>query len=540
MFFLVFYLLFPKSLLRNKIQSRLAGKADFLREILHSSISSIMLAITAILALSDKLRPYTLIYADIHDYPLIWVPVSLLLALVVHDTYFYWMHRILHHKKLFKLTHLVHHKSTNPSPWTSYSFHFLEAIAEGGVMIVLVFVMPLHPLTLGLFALSSFVINVYGHLGYEIMPKWFRKSFLFEIINTSIFHNFLERQRELRACRRWGKRSCHPPSRDEIDHRNQNNCGDGLGLSLFPWDDARRPQRCIRRLTGSRLMRPALEGMEAHLFDVDEIEQAVRLEQHLANLAERPQSPARNTVVVAGGGFTGIETATEMPARLRALLGDDAAIRVVVVDRGEEIAAVLGDGIRPAISDASRELGIEWCLGRMVIAVDADGVTLDDGQRIASNTVIWTVGFRASALTEQINAPRDNQGRLQVDSQLKVQGQPAIFAAGDTARAATDDVGNFSVMSCQHAIALGRHAGNNAAAELIGVAATHYSQPKYVTCLDLGAWGAVYSEGWDRQVKLIGSEAKTLKQQINSLWIYPPVADRAIALAAADPAIPVA
>ncbi|MDN5517409.1 MAG: FAD-dependent oxidoreductase, partial [Pseudomonas sp.] len=45
--------------------------------------------------------------------------------------------------------------------------------------------------------------------------------------------------------------------------------------------------------SGSRLMRPALEGMEAHLFDVDEIEQAVRLEQHLANLAERPQSPAR-------------------------------------------------------------------------------------------------------------------------------------------------------------------------------------------------------------------------------------------------------
>lgn len=292
--------------------------------------------------------------------------------------------------------------------------------------------------------------------------------------------------------------------------------------------------------SGSRLMRPALEGMEAHLFDVDEIEQAVRLEQHLASLAERPPSTARNTVVVAGGGFTGIETATEMPARLRALLGDDAAIRVVVVDRGEEIAAALGDGIRPAISEASRELGIEWCLGRMVVAVDADGVTLDDGQRIASHTVIWTVGFRASALTEQIDAPRDHQGRLQVDSQLKVQGQPAIFAAGDTARAATDDVGNFSVMSCQHAIALGRHAGNNAAAELIGVAATHYSQPKYVTCLDLGAWGAVYSEGWDRQVKLIGSEAKTLKQQINSLWIYPPVADRAAALAAADPAIPVA
>jgi NADH dehydrogenase len=95
-------------------------------------------------------------------------------------------------------------------------------------------------------------------------------------------------------------------------------------------------------------------------------------------------------------------------------------------------------------------------------------------------------------------------------------------------------------MSCQHAISLGRHAGNNAIADLLGVAPTTYRQPKYVTCLDLGAWGAVYTEGWDRQLKLVKAEAKELKTQINSVWIYPPVAERSAALAAADPAIPVA
>lgn len=318
------------------------------------------------------------------------------------------------------------------------------------------------------------------------------------------------------------------PQRQRVGYRNAAGSLAELGY-----------QRLVLA-SGSRLLRPAQAGTDAHLFDVDEIEQAARLERHLLGLAQRPQTAARNTVVVAGGGFTGIETATEMPARLRAVLGENAAIRVVVVDRGERIGAALGDGIRPAIEAASRELGIEWCLGRSVAAVDADGVSLDDGQRIAANTVIWTVGFRASELTAQIPAPRDAQGRLQVDAWLKVEGQAAIFAAGDTARAATDELGNFTVMSCQHAIALGRHAGNNAAAELIGVAPTRYSQPKYVTCLDLGAWGAVFSEGWERQVKLVGGEAKALKQQINSQWIYPPVADRAVALAAADPAIPVA
>ncbi|AIB42492.1 NAD(P)/FAD-dependent oxidoreductase [Pseudomonas sp. FP1911] len=290
---------------------------------------------------------------------------------------------------------------------------------------------------------------------------------------------------------------------------------------------------------GSRLNRPGMDGI-AHVFDVDQIEDAARLEAHIKALKNLPDSPARNTVVVAGGGFTGIETATEMPARLRAALGETANIRVIVVDRGPQIAASMGDGIRPSIIEASRELGIEWVLNTSVASVDAGGVTLADGQRIESSTVIWTIGFRANPLTEQVEGTRDPQGRLHVDAHLKVKGQAAIFAAGDVAYAATDALGNFAAMSCQHAIALGRYAGNNVAADLIGVAPMAYSQPKYVTCLDLGAWGAVYTEGWDRQLKLVGQEAKELKQQINSVWIYPPAADRAVALAAADPLIPVA
>ncbi|WP_323151493.1 NAD(P)/FAD-dependent oxidoreductase [Pseudomonas glycinae] len=291
---------------------------------------------------------------------------------------------------------------------------------------------------------------------------------------------------------------------------------------------------------GSRVIRPPLKGMIEHAFDVDQIEEAARLEAHIKSLKDQLSSAARNTVVVAGGGFTGIETATEMPARLRAALGDDAPIRVIVVDRAPQIAATLGDGIRPSIVEASRELGIEWVVDASVASVDAGGVTLADGKRIESNTVIWTVGFRASPLTEQIPGSRDPQGRLHVDGHLKVLGHVDVFAAGDVAYAATDDLGNYAAMSCQHAISLGRYAGNNVAADLIGVAPITYRQPKYVTCLDLGAWGAVFTEGWDRQLKLVGQEAKDLKTQINTVWIYPPAADRATALAAADPLIPVA
>ncbi|PXX71879.1 NADH dehydrogenase [Pseudomonas sp. LAMO17WK12:I10] len=309
-------------------------------------------------------------------------------------------------------------------------------------------------------------------------------------------------------------------------------------------DEAGRPaELAYDRLvlaSGSQLSRPPVPGLNEHAFNVDQIESAARLERHLMSLGNQPASRARNTVVIAGGGFTGIETATEMPARLRAVLGAEQDIRVVIVDRGERIAAAMGDGIRPSIVEACEALGIEWITGATVASVDANGVTLADGRHIESNTVIWTVGFRASPLTEQLTGERDGQGRLHVDGHLKVRGQAKVFAAGDVAYAATDDIGNFAVMSCQHAISLGRHAGNNAAADLLGVPATLYRQPKYVTCLDLGAWGAVYTEGWDRQLKLVKAEAKELKTQINTLWIYPPAADRRTALAAADPLIPVA
>lgn len=309
-------------------------------------------------------------------------------------------------------------------------------------------------------------------------------------------------------------------------------------------DEAGRPgELAYDRLvlaSGSQLARPPVPGLKEHAFDVDQIESSARLERHLIALGNQPPSVARNTVVVAGGGFTGIETATEMPARLRAILGEDQDLRVMIVDRSKDIAATMGDGIRPSIIEASNDLGIEWIVDASVAAVDANGVTLADGRHIESQTVIWTVGFRASPLTEQLDAERDGQGRLHVDGNLKVHGIDHVFAAGDVARAATDDLGNYAAMSCQHAISLGRYAGNNAAADILGVAPTMYRQPKYVTCLDLGAWGAVYTEGWDRQLKLVKAEAKELKTQINTVWIYPPAADRRAALAAADPLIPVA
>jgi NADH:ubiquinone reductase (H+-translocating) len=287
--------------------------------------------------------------------------------------------------------------------------------------------------------------------------------------------------------------------------------------------------------TGSRLFRPNIPGLAEHGFSVDQLDDAIALDRHLHSLADRPAKNGRDTVVVAGGGFTGIEAATEMPARLRGILGKEVKPRVIIVDRNSTIAPDMGEGPRPIIEEAMRKLAVETRLGAGVAELDKSGVTLSNGERIECATVIWAAGMRAAPLTTQIPAERDNFGRLLVGRDLRVLSVSGVFATGDAARAACDDVGNYALMSCQHATRMGAFAGNNAAADLLGVPTRPYHQKAYVTCLDLGEAGALFTRGWERKVEMVGDLAKKTKQGINTVWIYPPKAERAAALASADP-----
>lgn len=327
-----------------------------------------------------------------------------------------------------------------------------------------------------------------------------------------------------------------PGQVDDIDVVDQKASFTGTGA------EQKRQTISYNRLilaAGSQIDRSSIPGLDTYTFNIDQVADAAKLEAHLHSLVNQPESTKRNTVVIAGAGFTGIEIAAEMPARLRSILGENTDIKIILVERAADIGPDLGPGPRPVIIEALTELGVTWKLGSGVAAVNANGVTLENGETIEADTVIWTTGMRASALTEKIPAERDHFGRLHVDHNLKVKGLDTVFATGDCAHAATDDEGNYAMLSCQHAMGSGRSAGHNATADLIGADLIPYRQPKYVTCLNLGPWGAVYTEGWDRQVKMSGAEAKALKIKINSELIYPPTGDRETLLAAADPRRPV-
>ncbi|WP_406316070.1 FAD-dependent oxidoreductase [Streptosporangium sp. NBC_01639] len=280
---------------------------------------------------------------------------------------------------------------------------------------------------------------------------------------------------------------------------------------------------------GSRLRQADVPGAEL-LHNVDTLEAAVALDRHLHEL---PDGPGSRTVVVVGAGFTGVEVATELVGRLAALPVHGERPRIVLVERADEIGPELGAGPRPAITAALAELGVEVRLSQAVASIAPDAVRLTDGTELAACTVVWTAGMQASPLTEQIEGRRDNLGRLYVDGQLAVPEAPGVYAAGDTA-AATAEAGQLVLQSCQHAIPLGKYAGYNAAADLLGLSQATFSPAPYATCVDLGPAGAVLTSGWERTVQSVGEAAKQRKMATNRERIYPPVDDAAEILRAAD------
>ncbi len=189
--FTVWYILRKKQIAYKKIQLRFPTLKDYQREIVFSLITICIFATVGYLLLSMDMpvRKYTLIYKGVDTYGMIWFWLAFPILLVVHDTYFYFTHRLMHHPKLFKWFHLLHHKSTNPSPWAAFAFHPLEALVEVGIVVVFAFCIPLNPLHLFFFFLFQMLYNVYGHLGWELYPKGFSKSMVGKWINTSVNHN---------------------------------------------------------------------------------------------------------------------------------------------------------------------------------------------------------------------------------------------------------------------------------------------------------------------------------------------------------------
>ncbi len=187
--YLFYYMLFKKQWNFKKIQRKFPRNKDYYREVVYSLFTFVVFGLIGAFVFLTEFKNYTKVYDEVSEYGQLYFICSIVIMVFIHDTYFYWTHRLMHHKYLFKLFHKVHHLSHNPSPWAAFAFHPLEAIIEASIIFVIVFTIPSHPIAVLTFLIVMTVYSVYGHLGYELYPKFFYKNWFGKWINTSINHN---------------------------------------------------------------------------------------------------------------------------------------------------------------------------------------------------------------------------------------------------------------------------------------------------------------------------------------------------------------
>ena len=188
-FFSIFYVFTKRRFIKRKIQEKWPEMKQSWFEIGHSLSSAMIFALVGLMIYGLQIAGWTSIYTDLALHGTGWFVFTFLLLVVVHDAWFYWMHRIIHRPGLFKLIHKVHHQSHNPTPWAAFSFHPIEAFLEIGFLPLIVCLVPIHPIAILLFSIWSILFNVTGHLGYEIFPIGFTKHPVFKWLNTPTHHN---------------------------------------------------------------------------------------------------------------------------------------------------------------------------------------------------------------------------------------------------------------------------------------------------------------------------------------------------------------
>jgi sterol desaturase/sphingolipid hydroxylase (fatty acid hydroxylase superfamily) len=159
------------------------------REIGWSLASAAIYGVPAgIVAWGWDMRGWTQIYTHGAEYPLWYLPVSVLLYLFAHDCWFYWTHRLMHRPYWFRLAHAVHHESRPPTAWAAMAFHPLEAVTGAVVIPALVLLVPIHIGALGLVLTIMTIMGITNHMGWEMFPRWIVNGSLGNWLITATHH----------------------------------------------------------------------------------------------------------------------------------------------------------------------------------------------------------------------------------------------------------------------------------------------------------------------------------------------------------------
>jgi Delta7-sterol 5-desaturase len=178
---------------RERFRDRLigrdwAGPAHARRELAYSAVTAIVFSLVGVGVWFGKQAGVLRLYAEVGDYGWPYFAFTFVALVVLHDAYFYWTHRAMHHRRLFRVVHRVHHLSTNPSPLAAYAFAPAEALIHALFVPLVALVVPLHEVAVFAFLAFMIVRNVVAHLGVELHPRWFARTRLTTTTHHAMHH----------------------------------------------------------------------------------------------------------------------------------------------------------------------------------------------------------------------------------------------------------------------------------------------------------------------------------------------------------------
>lgn len=184
----LFLFLFRDALRYRRIQPRRADATDIRREIGYSLSTVVLFSLVGVGLYLGSRNGYFRIYTG--DVPSAWRLLGEWTAIVLlHDAFFYWVHRGMHTRWLFRRVHRLHHRSRTPTPWAAYAFAPAEALIEAAILPLAALLLPMHELTVLLFVTHMILRNVAGHAGVELFPSWWLDVPLLRWITTTTHHD---------------------------------------------------------------------------------------------------------------------------------------------------------------------------------------------------------------------------------------------------------------------------------------------------------------------------------------------------------------
>jgi len=191
-----------------------------------------------------------------------------------------------------------------------------------------------------------------------------------------------------------------------------------------------------------------IEGVADFGFGLKTAAEAINLRNHILTNFERvarynslnaDQSPELTTVVVAGGGPTGVELAGGVIELFDRVLSKDfpdidmSKARVVLVEAGPRLLSAMNEKLSDKARKRLEKMGVEIMVNSAVELVDENSVKLQDGTVLHSNTLVWAAGVKANPLGQALGVETVAGGRIVVDSDLSLPGNPDVFVIGDVA-----------------------------------------------------------------------------------------------------------